>query len=113
MAAHNAQPQCPVQDEGIAKLLRWARYRRENNSPPRGWLMDKLRPTSADYDDAFPMNSVDWKALAQPPGLVLTWNYCLSCWKHTLSPRAAPTPTSFAAKKYCCPYILTDACRTS
>jgi hypothetical protein len=57
-----------LQDRGPMEILKWVRYRQKNNSPPRGWLQGNHHPTPADYAAVFPVNEVDWAALAAPPG---------------------------------------------
>ena len=49
-------------------MPKWLRYRRQQKTPPRGWLRGNHQPTAADYAAVFPVNDIDWAALSSPPG---------------------------------------------
>lgn len=57
-----------VQDSGLIDVLKWGKWRRDTKQPPRGWLRGNHHPTPADYARVFPVNDIDWHALANPPG---------------------------------------------
>lgn len=65
-----------TQDRSFFEILRWAKWRRDTNQPPRGWLCGNLQPTPADYAKTFPVNAIDWHALAHPPGRCLPPSAC-------------------------------------
>ena len=52
-------------------MPKWLRYRRQHKTPPRGWLRGNHQPTAVDYAAVFPVNDIDWAALASPPGAEL------------------------------------------
>ncbi|PNH01258.1 N-acyl-phosphatidylethanolamine-hydrolyzing phospholipase D [Tetrabaena socialis] len=51
----------------LGEVLKWQRARRKAGINPDGYLTGNNKPTSEDFKRAFPLNPVDWAALAAPP----------------------------------------------
>ncbi|KAI7844885.1 hypothetical protein COHA_001537 [Chlorella ohadii] len=63
------------QERSFSDVLKWNRERRKAGVPTDGWLIGNHSPTAADFAAAFPLEQVDFEALANPPGdaVQATW----------------------------------------